>query len=177
MSIELTEEKKFSPMTIIVQLLFVISIVGFLSASIIFVYYQFFQVPKNAQQIAELYDYLTVQKPEEQKKTEIEAMAIQNYVDDYKILYRQRAKMTKFFGYFEKWIHPNVYFSSFSIDANTRAVSLKGYSSDFKPLIEQLEIIKNEPMIERYQVSDIKLAEKGGVSFSLTITPKSETIK
>jgi hypothetical protein len=177
MSIEINEEKNIPILGLLLQLFFIILIIVFLVSSAIFVYYQFIVNPKNTEEMANLYEFLTVQKPEEQKKTEIEGLAIQNMVDDYFILYNQRAKLTKFFGFFEGWIHPEVYFSSLSIDAGTRTINLKGYSSDFKPLIDQLEIIKKEPTVERYQVSDIKMAEKGGVSFSLTITAKSETIK
>lgn len=177
MSIELKQEKNFSILGIVVQIIFIISIAVFLISSIVLVYYQFFQIPKNTEELSKLHQFLILQKPEQEKKTEVEALAIQNKVDDFKVLYRNRAKLSKYFTHFEKWIHPQVYFSSFSIDANTRTADLKGYSSDFKPLIDQLEIIKKQPMIERYQVSDIKLAEKGGVSFSLSITSKSETIK
>ncbi len=177
MSIELNERKKFSPVGIIVQLFSIVAVLVFLISTGIFIYYQFFKIPQNTIELAGLYTYLREQKPEEQKRTEIEALVIQNTVDDYRTLLRQRSKLSKFFGHFEQWIHPQVYFSSFSIDAGARAINLKGYSTDFKPLIDQLEIIKQEPMIERHQISDILLTEGKGVSFSLTITAKPETIK
>jgi hypothetical protein len=177
MSIEINEEKNFSLIGILSQIFYIISILVFLIASVVFVYYQFIKIPKNVNELSELSQFLTTKKTEEEIKVETEGLAIQNMVDDYKILYDQRAKLTNFFGYFEKWIHPQVYFSNFSIDAATRTVTLQGISSDFKPLIDQLEIIKKQTMIERYQVSDIKLAQRGGVSFSLTLTVKPETLK
>lgn len=177
MSIEITEEKKISPLNILFQVFFGISLIVFLASSAIFVYYQFVEIPNNTKKLSDLYEYLNVQKPEEEKQTEILATSIQNYVDDYKILYKQRAKLNNFFTAFEGWVHPQVYFSSFSVDATTRIVNLKGFSSDFKPLIEQLEIIKKEPRIEKYQVSDIKMSDNGKVSFSLVLTVKPEIFK
>lgn len=177
MSIEINEETKISPLTVLLQVFFIIALLVFLASSAIFVYYQFVKIPDNTKKLTALFEYLSLQRPQEEKNTETLALAIQNSVDDYKILYKQRSKLNNFFSFFEGWIHPQVYFSSFAVDTATRVVNLKGFSADFKPLIEQLEIIKSESKIERYQVSDIKVSDNGGVSFSLVLTVKPETLK
>jgi len=183
MSIEISEEKNNLSFDWLFQLLFALSILVFVVSVGAFIYYQFFCIQPNTATLSQLKGDLQNQKPEKERTTEIEAAAIQSYVDDFKALYYQRPMMSKFFSAtgFESWIHPNVYFSSFSIDADSRVVNLKGFATDFKPLIEQLRIIKNMrdsgKAIEQYAVSDIKLAEQGGVSFSLVITVKPEAIK
>ncbi|MDD5639569.1 MAG: hypothetical protein PHR47_02065 [Candidatus Pacebacteria bacterium] len=185
MSIEISEEKKNISFNWLFQLLFALSILVFLASIGAFIYYQFICIQPNVATLSNLKLNLQYSKPEKERMIEIEAASIQNYVDDYKTLYDQRSKMSKFFSNtetgFESWIHPKVYFSSFSIDTNTRVVSLKGFSNDFKPIIEQLRIIKkmkdSGKNIEQYEISDIKLAEQGGVSFSLVITVKPESIK
>ncbi|MCK9578487.1 hypothetical protein M0R01_03275 [bacterium] len=165
------------------QLLFALAILVLLSSIAVFVYYQFFNIQPKTNTLMQLKTDIQNDKTQKEKTTEIEAAAIQNYVDDFVALYEQRPKMSGFFSGagFEGWVHPNVYFSNFSIDADSRVVNLKGYTTDFKPLIDQLKIFKDlrnrGQGIENYEVSDIKLAEEGGVSFSLVITVSPDTIK
>ncbi|MCK9393547.1 MAG: hypothetical protein WCX30_00190 [Candidatus Paceibacterota bacterium] len=183
MSIEISKEKKSLSFGWIFQLLSVVSVLVFLVAAGAFIYYQFLCIQPNVVKLSDLKLSLQYSKPEKETMIENEAAAIQNYVDDYKTLYDQRSKMSSFFSNtgFESWIHPNVYFSSLLINADSRTVNLKGFSNDFKPIIEQLRIIKkmrdSGKNIEQYEISDIKLTEQKSVSFSLVITVKPEAIK
>ena len=182
MAIEISNSEKNIPsFDWLFQLLFALSILVFLSAVGVFIYYQFFNIQPKIKSLSQLKNDIVNDRTTKEKDTEIEAAAIQNYVDDFITLYGQRAKMTNFFSGngFEGWIHPNVYFSSFSIDTDSRIVTLKGFTTDFKPLIDQLKIFKGlrSQGIEQYTVSDIKLAETGGVSFSLNLTVSPDIIK
>ncbi|MFA6251918.1 MAG: hypothetical protein WCX74_00710 [Candidatus Paceibacterota bacterium] len=182
MAIEISNSEKNIPsFDWLFQLLFALSILVFLSAVGVFVYYQFFNIQPKIKILSQLKSDIINDRTTKEKDTEIEAAAIQNYVDDFVTLYGQRAKMTNFFSGngLEGWVHPNVYFTSFSIDTDSRIVSLKGFTTDFKPLIDQLKIFKGlrSQGIEQYTVSDIKLAETGGVSFSLNLTVSPDIIK
>lgn len=184
MAIEISEKEQNSlSFDWLFQLLFALAILVFLSSVGVFVYYQFFNIQPKTNSLIQLKSDIQSEKTAKERTTEIEATAIQNYVDDFIVLYEQRSRMSKFFSGagFEGWIHPNVYFTSFSIDSDSRVVNLKGHTNDFKPLIDQLKIFKDlrnkGQGVEQYEVSDIKLAEDFGVTFSLVITVSPDIIK
>lgn len=182
MAIEIKEEKKFS-FEWLFQAFFILSILTFLVSTGVLIYLQFFNIQPNIDKLTQLKTDLQSAKPSQAGVTEVEAATIQEYIDNFKALYDQRPILSKFFSNsrFESWIHPNIYLSNFSLDTNARTISVKGYTNDFKPLIEQLRVFKimrdGAKGIEQYEVSDIKLSEKGGVSFSLILTVKPEELK
>jgi|LAHU01.1.fsa_nt_gb Tfp pilus assembly protein PilN len=175
MAIELssTEKEKSSW---IVSLVSVLSILIFLVAAGIFAYFYFVVAKQQDQQISQIEAAIAKQKTTS-GYSENDLTKIGKEVNDYKTLMLARSKVSSFFPALEQWIHPQVYFTSFSLDASTRTVTLSGVASNFQPLIQQIAILKNQPLIERYEVSNISMAETGGVTFSLSLTVNSQVLK
>jgi len=90
-------------------------------------------------------------------------------VGDLALILQTRQKSIEFFEFLEKFVHPNIYFSSVSLSLDTEKVFLKGVSSDFKSLAEQLFIFEREPSIEEAELSNISLLEGGKIDFDIKL--------
>ena len=99
------------------------------------------------------------------------------YIGDFKILFESRPNVYDFFIAFQSWAHPKVVYSGFTFDVPSRKVTMSGSTSGFQNIIQQMAILKVEPTIESYEISNINLGETGEVTFNLDIVIKPEVIK
>jgi hypothetical protein len=175
MAIELssTEKEKSSW---IVSLVSVLSVLVFLAAAGIFAYFYFVVAKQQAAETTKITNEMAAQKSPS-GNSEDDLNKIGKEVSDYKALMLARAKVSSFFPALEQWSHPQVYFTNFNLDVSSRTVTLGGVARDFQPLIQQIAILKNQPLIERYEVSNISMAETGGVTFSLSLTVSPQVLK
>ncbi|MFA5178494.1 MAG: hypothetical protein WC427_02960 [Candidatus Paceibacterota bacterium] len=177
MAIELNSTEK-DPSSPVVNILFALSIVALIASMAIFAYFHFIVEKQQNAQIQEIQSEIAKQKSETSGYSEEDLIAIGKKVNDYKILMEKRPFASKFFDVFEKWVHPQVYFTNFSLDPISRTVALEGVVNDFQPLIQQIAILKNnQTTIESYDISNIKMADKGGVNFSINLVVRPEVLK
>jgi hypothetical protein len=175
MAIELKEdqEEKSLPR----KIAFVIALFLLLFASLGYVYLKYIAIVRNEARITELGQALSSQKSIDLIQMETEAFAVEKMIGDYKILFENRSKTSAFFNNFEAWAHPQISYSAFNLNIDTRTITMKGTTSYFGPIIQQMDIFKNQPMVENYLVSNVKLADSGGVVFDLSLTVKPELFK
>lgn len=175
MAIELssTEKEKTSP---IISIVLALSFLLLIASFAIFAYFYFWVARQQQAEIDSIRTQNSQQKADNGFSQE-DLVSIGKKVSDYKTLMQARAKTSKFFDSFQQWIHPQIYFTNFGLDAGARTVTLSGVARNFQPLIQQIAILKNQPLIERYDVSNIAMGETGGVTFSLSLVVKPEVLK
>lgn len=132
---------------------------------------------KNSAKINDLNSQLSLQKSQELIEIEVRAKQAEILIGDYKILFDERARVSNFFKTFESWAHPEISYSSFSLSVKTRTATMKGLTSYFGPIIQQMDILKNQELVESYTVSNVNMADSGGVTFDLSITLKPDLFK
>ncbi len=143
-----------------------------------FAYLQFSALSKNEKRISELNNTLIAQRSEETKQVETQAQAIENFVNDFKILFTNRSKLLAFFDAFETWAHPRISYANLSLNAETYTATMTGTTTDFKPVIQQMSILKRQPLITNFEVSDAKASgEEGVVTFNLSLILSPELFK
>lgn len=176
MAIEL-KEKKEEEDSISKKIVFLIA---FLLFSLMVFSYFFLKnviIIKNDAQITEINQKISAQKTQEIMEMEANAKNAEILIGDYKVLFDARAKTSNFFTAFEGWVHPQIYYSDFSLSADSGTATMKGSTDYFGPIIQQMDILKTQALVESYTVSNVRLADVGGVTFDLSITFKQELLK
>lgn len=176
MAIELSSSEKEST-PLIVNILLAIAVLALLAAAAGFAYFHFMVNPQKEKQINDINRQITQQKSTATGYSQEDLAAIGREVSDYKILFQSRAQASKFFTNFETWVHPQIYFSNFSLNLDSRTVSLSGAANGFQPVIQQIAILKNQPLIERYEISNIRADNRGVVTFNFSLTVSSQVLK
>ncbi len=175
MAIELKENQEDNSIT--KKLVFLFAIMLLLVSSIGYIFLKYVIIVKNEARIMELNQEIASQKSKEIIELENKAKEVETILGDYKILYNERANVNNFFTAFEQWAHPQIYYSGFSLDVKGRSATMNGSVSSFGPIIQQMNVFQNQQLIESFLVSNVKLAEAGGVSFNLSLTVKPELFK
>lgn len=175
MAIELKENQEENSIT--KKLVFIFAIL-FLGASLIgYVFLKYVIIVKNEAKITELNQALSSQKSQEIIQLENKAKQVETILGDYQALYRERAIVSNFFTGFEQWAHPQIQYSGFSLDIGSRSATMRGSVNSFGPIIQQMNIFQNQQLVENFLVSNVRLAEAGGVTFDLSLTVRSELFK
>jgi len=169
MAIEVTSQK---PKKVLWQnLLFYFSLFLVFLALAGFLALQYYFIPRSSQKMTELSEAAALQGTEEQRKTESEVLKASGEIYDFKILQQNCPETSKFFKEFEKWVHPKIYFKTLSLNSVNGLANLEGQADSFQTLIQQISILETkQEFIKTFELSNIALAEKGGVSFNLLLT-------
>jgi len=179
MAIEIAPEKKES--NIGQYLLLMISSVILLVAFAVYFYYSAMAIPAKAAEIIKLNGDLNAAGGNDIVKKEEQLLLAKKYIDDFKVLYQNNPKSSQFFESFQRWSHPRVVYSGFSFDIVAKKVTVSGNTAGFENVMEQIAILNKElgtkQAIEDYTISNIALAEMGGVSFNLDITLSPQLLK
>ena len=99
------------------------------------------------------------------------------YIGDFKILFENNPKVYSFFITFQSWTHPKVVYSEFTLDVSARKATMSGSTAGFQNIMQQIAILKVEPTIDSYEISNINLGETGEVTFNLNVVIKPEVFK
>lgn len=91
-------------------------------------------------------------------------------IEDFSSLIMVHRMSSKFFGFFEKIIHPKVFFSKLNLDIIRNEASLSGQTESFQTLGQQIMIFRKEEMIKSIQLSDVKIGKEGKIEFSLKLS-------
>ncbi len=175
MAIELNEKQESNSIT--KKLVFLFALLFLLFFSIGYIFLKYVIIVKNEVRITELQNDLNSQKSLEIIEMENKATEAETLVGDYKILFEERANIVNFFIAFESWAHPQIYYSSFVFDVETRTATMKGSVNSFGPIIQQMDVFQNQQLVESFLVSNVKLAEAGGVIFDLSLTIQPDLLK
>jgi hypothetical protein len=98
-----------------------------------------------------------------------EVLNYQEKIDNFSILITQRLESLKFFTAFEKIVHPQVWFSEFSLNSKGGIVVLSGQSQSFEALEQQLSVIKDTEWIKDFKLETVSITEEKKIDFSLII--------
>ncbi|HNY36093.1 MAG TPA: hypothetical protein PLD14_00480 [Candidatus Pacearchaeota archaeon] len=175
MAIEITPEKKEADFK--ENLILVFSIIVFLmSLSVYFYFNNIILSQKKAELVKSNNEYTTLAGSDIRAKEEQLKLA-GKYIGDFKTLFENNPKISGFFASFQGWTHPKVVFSGFIFDVTSRKITMSGSTDGFQNVIQQIAIMKVEPTIESYQISNVNLAENGLVKFNLELVIKPEVLK
>jgi len=160
------------------NILFIISIVLLIIAVGGFLALKFYFLAGINKEISEADAKISQTGTEEERQMRDELQTAQWEINDFKILRGNSPKVSNFFPYFESIVHPNVYFATFSLNAADNQVNLSGYADSFQTLIQQIHILQNRSdFIEKFDISNIGMAEQGGVRFDLLLTLRPSIFK
>lgn len=89
-------------------------------------------------------------------------------------LLTSRQTASTFFDFLEKNTHQNVYYQSLNLSLPEKNVKIEGNASNYNVLVQQLELFRRAPEIERVLLDDSRLGEGGGIRFSIRFIFKPE---
>lgn len=106
---------------------------------------------------------------EEIEKKEKELGLYREKINTFGILLSRHQNTKNIFDFLEKTCLPNVWFSESEFDYLEGVVIVSGHTDNFVTLGQQILILKAEPLLKNVDLSEIFLAEEGGVDFSLQL--------
>jgi len=106
----------------------------------------------------------------EEKTLEKELLSYQKKIEDFSTLFLDYRLTSKLFGFFEKLIHPKVFFTDFSLDPKLNKLSLSGQTENFETLGQQILIFQKEEKIKSLDLKEIGISKEGKIEFSLDIS-------
>jgi hypothetical protein len=175
MAIEITPERKES--TTSQKILLVFSIIFLVASIAAYFYLNNFAIPKKAAEMSRTTSALAALTDNDLAKKETELRTARDYIADFKILYENNPKSSAFFTAFQKWAHPKVSYSTFTLDVDGKKVTLHGTTSNFQNVMQQLALLKNESTIDSFDIENVQMDQSGGVSFDLSVTLKADIFK
>lgn len=172
MAIEISPVKKETSSKGIFVLIF--SIVVLLICFGVYFYFSQMVLPPKKSEVNKLNtDLVSINRTDiALKEAEIDTAA--KYIGDFKILLGGNPKASVFFGVFQEWAHPRIVYSDFSFDIIERVISMKGRTNGFQNVMQQIAALDKENTVESYEVTNVGLAESGGVTFDLDLILKPE---
>jgi len=111
----------------------------------------------------------------EDKVIENNVFGYEGKIKDFRSLWMSRVKTANFFGNFEGLVHPQVWFSSFSLNPSEMEASVSGKTINFETMEQQLLFLRSRnDLVEGFDLSELSLGDEGNVNFGLNInfTPK-----
>jgi len=175
MAIELNEKQEGQ--SIGRKIVFAMSLFLLICSAGGYAYLKYVAITNSETRIQELNQEINSQKTNELILMENNAIQVETTVNDFKILFNERPKTSNFFLNFQSWAHPQITYSNFALDSESRQVTMKGSTSYFGPILQQIDILKAQNLVEGYLISNVKLADVGGVTFDLSLTLKPELFK
>ena len=103
------------------------------------------------------------------KDLEEEVVGYKRKIEDFSYLLSQHRKTSKFFSFFEKLIHPRVWFSGFSLSLKDFRVTVSGTAESFRILGQQLIIFQKNPLIKKTELSGISIGPEGKIHFTFNL--------
>ncbi|MDD5569287.1 MAG: hypothetical protein PHG23_02650 [Candidatus Pacebacteria bacterium] len=172
MAIEIVSEEGKS--SLISKIFSAVAFLAVLLSAGAFLYLRFVAIPSGEKKIANLNMEIANQTS---SGLSADIMLVGKEVRDYKLLLNNRAVVSKFFYDLGTWTHPQIFISGIDLDVGTRTATMSGVAAGFQPLIQQIAFFSKQPLIESYNVSNVKMGTGGTVNFDLALTVKQEVLK
>tara|TARA_Y100000310_G_C20321713_1_gene641034 strand:+ start:202 stop:723 length:522 start_codon:yes stop_codon:yes gene_type:complete len=116
-------------------------------------------------------------KTTSEKELESKLSLYEAKINSFGQLFNDHKKPINVFLFLEDVTHPDVYFTDFDFDSSTGAMTLTGKSETFTALEQQLIILKQSELLNKINLSEIAMAEEGGVDFGLQLSFNSQVLK
>jgi len=177
MAIEIKQEKKND--SLVQDIFLVVSLVSVIISFSIYIYYANIVAPKKEAQLRELNTAFGSLTEQDLKQKEESLVAAQKIIGDFKILYENNPKTSKFFDAFPTWTHPKISYSGFNLNVQGKTASVSGATSGFRSVMEQIAILEMEQgkTISSFDISNINLSETGAVTFDLNVNLSPDLFK
>lgn len=158
------------------NIVFYVSLFLLILSLAIFFFLDYYQ-RKNLEELRELEQILTRQKTKEEIGLEQKVLGTKRKIENFSPLISAHKKVSKLFSFLEKITHPNIFFYNLDLKAARGRAELKGKTTEFKSLGQQLLTLEEEALIEKTELSDLRIGEEGGIEFSIKLLLKPEIFK
>lgn len=118
--------------------------------------------------IADIEAVLRAGETVQQRNLQKSVLGYQRKIQDFTQLLSSRKDATPFLPLVDSRTHPSVFFKEASLDVLLSRIVLKGQTTDFRTLGEQLVSFEETKQVENMKLSDVSLAE-GSVVFTLEL--------
>ena len=122
---------------------------------------------KSENTLSNLEEALVKGKTPEMSSLEEEILNDQKKIKDLSPLLEKHLFPSKIFEFFERNVHPQVFFSEINLNTLNSTASLSGECDSFLTLGQQLAIFEKEPLIEKVNINEVSITKTGEIEFSL----------
>ena len=150
---------------------------GLLFVSIGSFFFVNYSVNKSKKELQKSEEALNNIKTEKEVALEKEVFGYQTKIKDFSSILAKHLYPSKFFSFFEKLCHPQVWFSQMDFNVDDCRLTLGGETTDFLTLEQQLGIFRKEPLIKSVVLSDLSVGSEGLVNFNLDIILDQSILK
>jgi hypothetical protein len=131
----------------------------------------------NKLEIEKIEQELTREKTQEEISLEKEVLSSEKKISTFSLLIDQQKRLSKVFDLFEKFVHPQVFFSKLSFTAKDNKVLLEGRADNFQALGQQSLLFKAEPLIRESNLEQASIGKDGGIDFNFGIILDNQFFK
>ena len=125
---------------------------------------------KSENTLSNLEETLGKGKTPEMSSLEEEILNDQKKIKDLSPLLEEHLFPSKIFEFFERNVHPQVFFSEINLNSLNSTASLSGQTDSFLTLGQQLAIFEKEPLVEKVDLTQVSITKEGKVGFSLNFS-------
>lgn len=119
--------------------------------------------------VQELETVLIREKTPFEVALESEIFVTQRKINDFSKLIDRRVSVTNFFDFLEKITHPRIWITEINISPKIATAIISGQTESFSLLGQQILIFEQEPMINKVDLTQIRIGEEGGVNFEINL--------
>jgi len=134
------------------------------------------QVTKATTTLEQTEQELAKFRTEQYLELQEEILIFKTKVDDVADLLQRRKKLSNFFSFLETFVHPDIYFTSLSLNMDESKAILEGISNNFISLGQQILVFEQDSFIEGVELTNVSLEEEGQIEFSIQILLPSDKI-
>jgi len=128
------------------------------------------KISANKNRIEKLDEQLAATKSQEEIEIEKALMAYKKKVNNVVSILKERKRSLEFYSFLEGLVHPDIYFTGFSLNMEQGTASLTGIVNDFKSLGQQVSAFKESGYIYNAQAETVSLDIEEGIGFTMQIT-------
>lgn len=116
-------------------------------------------------------------KTPEEAALEEELLLEERKINSFVDLISARQKTVNLFDFLEKTCHPKVWFSNFGFNSQEEIVNVKGKTTSFVALGQQILIFRKEPILKKINLTEVSMKDGGEIEFSLQLTFDPQVFK
>ena len=128
------------------------------------------QTAKINSSLEDVNDQISNVRTQEDLNLKNEIFEYQIKIKDINFLLSERKRAGDFLNFLSSFVHPNLYFTELNLDMNKGEASLKGMSSDFSTIAQQVNIFQEQEFVQKVELTDVSLAEENGIKFTLELS-------
>jgi len=161
--------RKAAPLPLWLKILFYILIALLLAAVLSYFIFGHFQ-KKSLTALQNLEEEITKEKTPQKITQEKEILSYQQKINDFSLMLDHHLIASNFFSFLVKTCHPRVWFSKINLSPGEALAVVSGKAETFLVLGQQLQIFKEEALVENANLTKVSLGKKGEIEFILTLS-------